>query len=93
MKHQCFETCHTFNWASANQDQPVLVLNDAAPQINRIGFAWGIAANLALITDLLLQGDADDLVILTSYVNGQAQILAAILDKLGDEVQAAGGAK
>jgi hypothetical protein len=40
-----------------------------------------------------LSPPADDLVILTSYVNGQAQILAAILDKLGDEVQAAGGAK
>jgi len=88
-----FETCHSFNWVSSDHNQPVLVLNPNAPMINRIGFAWGIAANLEAITDLLLQGDAGEMVSLADYVNGQAQILAAMLRQLGDEVQAVGGAQ
>jgi len=88
-----FETCHSFNWASSDPTQPVLALNPNAPMINRIGFAWGIAANLAALTDLLLQGDADEMVALANYVNGQAQILAEMLSQLGDEVQAVGGAQ
>ena len=88
-----FETCHSFNWPSSDNREPVLVLNPNAPIINRVGWAWGVAANLEMVTDLLLQHDDDEVSKLANYVNGQAQILAVMLNQLGEELQAAGGAK
>lgn len=93
MSTERFETSFTNNWSSSNPSEPTLMLNPNAPIINRVGFAWGIAANLELVTDLMLESSDEEISRFSAYVNGQAQILTAMLTKLGDELAAAGGAK
>ena len=76
------------NWTSSTT--PVAILNPESTLHERVAYCWGLANQLHVLSDFLVQHESREIQQVAALFGSQLKPLVTILNKLGSDTQPGG---